>query len=383
MAKRTAASSSAVRPRPALAAPSAAETAFFRHLVANMRSGVLAIDTAGAVVLMNGEARRIFGIAPEAVVAGDRFSVVLAAHPDIVRMLSAVFDVDALPNRAELRLKSSGTVIGYSLSLVRDDGGTVVGASLFFKDLTIVEQMEEKERLRDRLAAVGEMAAVMAHEIKNPLGAIEVLAGLLRRQAPSSPEAQALVGDIIGEAKMANGIVQEVLDFVRPVRLQVDPVSVSEAVSNAVTLAGSLRPPGGIALELSMPASLPNIDADRTQLTQVFANLVINAYEALQGRGVVRIEGRLAQTAESGALVPNGYDPIDTVIVDIADDGPGIAAEVAAKMFDPFFTTKVKGSGLGLAIVRKIVDAHEGRIDVASQVGQGTRFRVTLPVARS
>ena len=93
---------------------------------------------------------------------------------------------------------------------------------MFFKDLTHVEQMEERERLRDRLAAVGEMAAVMAHEIKNPLAGIEVLAGLLRRKVPDNPDAQALVNDIISEAKMANAIVQEVLDFVRPVRLQVE-----------------------------------------------------------------------------------------------------------------------------------------------------------------
>ena len=97
----------------------------------------------------------------------------------------------SLPNRAELRLKSTDTVIGYTLSLVRDDDGDTVGAALFFKDLTHVEQIEERERLRDRLAAVGEMAAVMAHEIKNPLAGIEVLAGLLRRKVPDNPEAQA------------------------------------------------------------------------------------------------------------------------------------------------------------------------------------------------
>ena len=100
-------------------------------------------------------------------------------------MLGGAFELKALPNRAELRLKSTDTVIGYTLSLVRDDDGETVGAALFFKDLTHVEQMEERERLRDRLAAVGEMAAVMAHEIKNPLAGIEVLAG------PAAPQGAA------------------------------------------------------------------------------------------------------------------------------------------------------------------------------------------------
>ena len=126
------------------------------------------------------------------------------------------------PNRAELRLKSTGKVIGYTLSQVRDTRGRVTGATLFFKDLTRVEQLEERERLRDRLAALGEMAAAIAHEVKNPLAGIEVMAGILKRQLPDSEDAQTILADIIKEAKMANAIVLEVLDFVRPIRLQVE-----------------------------------------------------------------------------------------------------------------------------------------------------------------
>ena len=100
----------------------------------------------------------------------------------------------------------------------------ITGAALFFRDLTRVEQLEERERLRDRLAALGEMAAAIAHEVKNPLAGIEVMAGLLKRRLSDNPEAQTMLADIIGEAKMANAIVMEVLDFVRPVRLQVEDV---------------------------------------------------------------------------------------------------------------------------------------------------------------
>ena len=165
-------------------------------------------------------------------------------------MLGGAFELQSLPNRAELRLKSTDTVIGYTLSLVRDDDGEAVGAALFFKDLTHVEQIEERERLRDRLAAVGEMAAVMAHEIKNPLAGIEVLAGLLRRKVPDNADAQALVNDIISEAKMANAIVQEVLAFVRPVRLQVDRTSLAEAVGSAVSLADGKATRGSILVDV-------------------------------------------------------------------------------------------------------------------------------------
>ena len=353
---------------------------FFRHMVGNMRNGVLAIDRDGGIVIINDEARRLFNLVADDSIVGLPYADVLHEHPDIVRVLGGAFELKSLPNRAELRLKSTDTVIGYTLSLVRDEDNTTVGAALFFKDLTHVEQMEERERLRDRLAAVGEMAAVMAHEIKNPLAGIEVLAGLLRRKAPENPDVQSLVGDIINEAKMANAIVQEVLAFVRPVRLQVDRTSLADAVANAVSLADGKASRGNIVVDLTIPAELPSLGADQHQLTQVFCNLLINAYEALEGRGRVEIAARVASTSADGALLPDGHTAVATVVVDIADDGPGMPPEVAEKIFNPFFTTKAQGSGLGLAIVRKIVDAHEGRIDMTTADGRGTKFRVTLPV---
>ena len=352
---------------------------FFRHMVGNMRNGVLAIDREGGIVLLNDEARRLFQLKPGAV-TGLRYADVLHEHPDIIRVLGGAFELKSLPNRAELRLKSTDTVIGYTLSLIRDDDGEPVGAALFFKDLTHVEQIEERERLRDRLAAVGEMAAVMAHEIKNPLAGIEVLAGLLRRKVPDNPEAQGLVNDIISEAKMANAIVQEVLAFVRPVRLQVDRTSIADAVRSAISMADGKASRGSVLVDMSLPSDLPAVGADQHQLTQVFCNLLINAYEALDGRGRIEITARVARTATDGALLPDGHQPVPTVVVDVADDGPGMPADIAEKIFNPFFTTKAQGSGLGLAVVRKIVDAHDGRIDMTTADGRGTRFRVTLPV---
>jgi signal transduction histidine kinase len=179
---------------------------------------------------------------------------------------------------------------------------------------------------------------------------------------------------------MANAIVQEVLAFVRPVRLQVDRTSLAEALASAVVLADGKAARGNILVETALPDQLPLLGADLYQLTQVFANLLINAYEALDGRGRILVSASLATTAAEGALLPDGHQPVETVVVDVADDGPGMLPDVAEKIFNPFFTTKAQGSGLGLAIVRKIVDAHEGRIDMTTADGRGTRFRVTLPV---
>jgi PAS domain S-box-containing protein len=152
---------------------------FFRRLVGGMRNGVLAITRDGNVAEMNAEAARIFQIKRSQRIIGRHFSLVLAKHPDMVRVLKSAFELSHLPNRAELRLKTTGKVIGYTLSHVCDEHGRSTGVALFFKDLTKVEQLEERERLRDRLVALGEMAAAIAHEVKNPLAGIEVTAGLL------------------------------------------------------------------------------------------------------------------------------------------------------------------------------------------------------------
>jgi signal transduction histidine kinase len=339
-----------------------------------MRNAVLAITRDRRIAFVNDEAYRILGLEPNPDDLGQPLTDVLREQADLLRVLSSVFELDLLPNRVELRLKQRGMVIGYTLAHVRDDEGRVIGAAMFFKDLTRVEQLEERERLRDRLAALGEMAAAIAHEVKNPLAGIEVNAGLLRRRIPDVPAAQEMLTRIIDEAKMANAIVQEVLEFVRPMRLQVDHASIHAAVQSAVTLADTKVARGGIDVRIEVPRELPPIQGDSHQLAQLFTNLLTNAYEAMEGRGRVVVSAEMVQLPDPDA------GRRAAVLVEVADDGPGMAPEVADKIFDPFFTTKAKGSGLGLAIVRKIVDAHDGKIDMRSAPQRGTSIRVTLPV---
>ena len=224
------------------------------------------------------------------------------------------------------------------------------------------------------------LAAGVAHEVKNPLAGIEVMAGVLKRQLTDA-DAQSILNDIINEAKMANQIVHEALEFVRPIRLQVEHTLITDVLQNAMTLADSKVSRRNIRLQVDLDEGLPPIQGDHHQLTQLFTNLLINAFEALEGRGSVEV------TAHEGVIeddpnAPAGesHTPTRTVVVDVADDGPGVPKDLRDRIFNAFFTTKPQGSGLGLAIVRKIVDAHDGRIDILSGV-KGTRFRVTLPVS--
>jgi nitrogen-specific signal transduction histidine kinase len=355
------------------------EDPFFRHIIGSLRNGVIAFHRNGTLALMNDEAYRIFALTRRAGDIGRPFTEVLQERPAVIRVLAGAFEMSHLPNRAELRLKDLNRVVGYTLSQVKDSSGVALGAVMFFKDLTQVEQVEERERLRDRLASLGEMAAGIAHELKNPLAGIEVMAGLLRRQVPESVDAQSLLADIISEAKLANAIVVQMLEFVRPVRLQVEQTDLAQVMHQAVTLAESKVPRGAVGVAINMAPELPMIAGDQYQLTQVFTNLVANAFEALGGKGHLTITA-VTTMPDDDAAFPGPQPPIPLMVVDVADDGPGIPAELTDRIFDPFFTTKPQGSGLGLAIVSKIVDAHDGRIDVSSS-NAGTRFRVTLPVS--
>ena len=346
---------------------------FYKYMVAGMRNGVLAITREGTLSLINDIACEVLGLREGQRQLGRPIAEAFEHHPEILFVLADVFERDHLQNRAEMRLKPSGKVIGYTLSHITDDRGQLVGASMFFKDLTRVEQLNERERLRDRLVAIGELAAVFAHEVKNPLAGIEVMAGHLRRKVGDAPELQSMLTDIIGEAKMANAIVQEVLDFVRPIRLQVEPTQLCDAAQAAVQHADAKGRRGSIEVETRVPPTLPQIRADKHQLTQVLTNLIVNAYEALDGKG------RVCVTASETRLQGVG-GARDAILVEVADDGPGIPADVREKVFDIFFTTKPQGSGLGLAIVKRIVDAHDGRLDLQTS-SEGTRVRVTLPLA--
>jgi len=355
---------------------------FYRDLVWNLRNGVLAVTRDGRIAVMNEVAYRILGLLPHHRDIGVPYTQVLKERPDVCRFVAGAFDLSHLPNRAELRLKSTGKVIGYTLSQVRSQDGEITGATLFFKDLTRVEQLEERERLRDRLAALGEMAAAIAHEVKNPLAGIEVMAGILKRQLVESEDAQSILRDIIKEAKMANAIVLEVLDFVRPIRLQVERISLNDVLRDAISMAESHVPRGDVRVEVVLPEHLAPIQGDPHQLRQLFTNLFTNAFEAMTGKGLVRLVAQQLP-AEEEPTAGSETHAVPMIQVEVADNGPGVPGDVMDRIFSPFFTTKPQGSGLGLAIVRKIVDAHDGRIDVSASAAGGTRFRVTLPVSGS
>jgi signal transduction histidine kinase len=178
---------------------------------------------------------------------------------------------------------------------------------------------------------------------------------------------------------MANAIVVEVLEFVRPIQLQVERVGLDDVLKDSITLAEGQRRRGGVTIKTALDPAVSELLADPHQLRQLFSNLLANAFEALGGEGHVDIRSTLVPDDEL-----NGpEDPAPQVSIEVRDNGPGMSADDLERIFSPFFTTKPQGTGLGLAIVRKVVDAHDGRIDAVSAPGRGASFKVTLPLVPS
>ena len=365
---------------------------FYRRLIEGMRCGILVIDASGRVVMVNEHARAILEL-HELPARGAAIEDALVEHPQLAAILRESFSMSLLPNRAEIDLKSrseNGKSIGFTLSLVPGPDGSPSGAALFFKDLTHVEHKEEQERLKDRLAALGQMAANLAHEIRNPLASIEVSSSLLKRRLPGEAAERELLDKIIAEVRRLNRTITSSLEFVRPVSLSLAFADLDSVLDEALSVAlGRRRTPGLTVQRLRCPDCPPFL-MDRGQLRQVFENLFLNAVEAIGDEGTLGIE---LSTVRAPAAATTPYRPAGTpeagssftayAIVRVSDTGPGIPAESLDRLFYPFFTTKPNGSGVGLSIAKKIVDSHRGLVDVQSCVGSGSTFTVRLPMVAS
>ncbi|HXV75658.1 MAG TPA: ATP-binding protein [Candidatus Polarisedimenticolaceae bacterium] len=368
-----------------------------RGIVDGMRCGILAVDRDGQLLMVNRIALQILELdaaPPVATPVADA----LREFPLVTRVLGESFDMTSLPNRAELDLRPGdprSKTIGFTLSIIPGEPGErdPVGTAMFFKDLTQIEHKEEQDRLKDRLAALGQMAASLAHEIRNPLAAIEVTCKLLQRRLASQnggdEKSFDLLTKITGEVRRLNGTITSSLEFVRPLELRTAHAELNALLDEALHVARQRAGKPGIDVRCDFATDMPRFLMDPRQLRQVFENLLINAMEAIDGRGVIRVETEM-RPAPSATSIPypmgddRGNDPWNRfehfAVVRIADSGPGIGSEERDRVFYPFFTTKKHGSGVGLSMAKKIVSSHHGLIDVADAPEGGALFTVRLPM---
>ena len=233
---------------------------------------------------------------------------------------------------------------------------------------------EADARRAERLAALGQLSAGLAHEIRNPLGVIKGSADMLSRKvAQSEPLVGELAGYISSEVNRLNALVVRFLDFARPSKLELRPEQLSEIVDRALTAATASVPDSGVKIERQYAPNLPSVPLDAQLCEQVFINLITNAIQAMQGQdaGLEKTLHLLIQ-----AEVSRGEDGVGVIV---EDTGPGVPPELREQIFNPFFTSKKEGVGLGLSIVVKIVDDHRGTLRLEENNPRGARFHVFFP----
>ena len=352
------------------------------RIVESLTSGLATIDASGVVTSCNPEGARILA-RPVSEIVGEPLERAMPGVMAIVERRAP----GARRSRLELALAGADPRhLGVAASVLRGGDGSTAGHAVIFQDVTQVVSLERALVLRERLAAVGELAAGVAHEVRNPLAAISGCIEMLRtlnRERSGDLEQERLMNIVLREVERLDALITDFLQFARPASPKLEAVALATLLEEVaeMTRAGCAI---GVRLTVAVEGA-PHALADPTQLRQVVWNLVRNAVQAVGARGEIALTARAlppaAPQARAASLRSDATDGGGAVEVAVADDGPGIAPDALERIFDPFFTTKASGTGLGLATVHRIVTSHAGAIDVQSAPGAGARFRVLLPAS--
>ena len=345
---------------------------YLNNILESMTGGLLVLGLDRRITLFNRTAEEITGRSQEQVMGRTYEEVMGLEEGRENSVLHTLETGEGLQNREkDLRLPGGRTIpLGFSTSVVRDGNGEVLGAIEVFNDLTEVRRLEGEVRRMHTLAALGEMAATVAHEIRNPLGGIASFASLLERDLAAGDPNRRLVGRITEGVARLNRIVSSLLSYTRPLDLNTRPVDLAPAVEEAAAyfeVDSEGRSPG-VTIRRDFPGRSCTCRLDGERFRQVVLNLLLNAAQAMPEGGTIdlRITG---EARENG----------DWALVEVRDSGAGIADDLRGKLFTPFFTTKEDGTGLGLVTSRKIIEAHGGRLTADSVPGEGACFTIALP----
>ncbi|NVL89735.1 MAG: PAS domain S-box protein [Desulfobacterales bacterium] len=331
-------------------------------IVYSMDSGLLTLNSANIVTTFNRAAEMITGFSREEVLGKPLSNI----FPDVVQFAASSGGGQKKAYRYDVEFKrKDGTVgyLGFSMSSLKEPDGKPIGNLLIFQDLTAFKNMEEHVKRVEKLAAIGEMAAGIAHEIKNPLASMSGSIQLLNKEVNITPVAGKLMGIVLREADRLSTLANDFLLFARPGSGKMESVELSSAISDTLEL---FRKNGVFQNRIPVVQDFTTdvwTEMDPKHTRQILWNLLLNAAQAIDGTGTIHVSLRTVE---------------DMVQVTVRDDGCGMSEETISRIFDPFFTTKAHGTGLGLSIVHRLLESYNGRLDVQSQQGQGSTFNLYL-----
>lgn len=340
--------------------------AFSDNVVENMPIGLIALDDQQRIAAFNHTAESLMQLS---------FQEVMGKAADQILPAELCAEMNCPEIRDQIIEKEIDCTVGngqivpleIGASLLADESGTHLGYVILFKDLTEVRGLRREIERSQRLASVGRLAAGVAHEIRNPLSSIKGFATYFKQRYQDVPEDQQTADIMIQEVDRLNRVVNQLLEFSRPVSVSPKPTSFKDLMADSLKLIHQQAQDKQIAVNTLNSANIDEIHIDPDRINQVLLNLYLNAIEAMEPGGKLQIE--ISDREEN-----------DGLNIQISDTGHGIPAEDLPKIFDPYFTTKSSGTGLGLAIAHNIVEAMGGTIEVKSRTGKGTTFTLRLPI---
>jgi len=338
-------------------------------IVSNIDSGLLSINNDGRIRVFNRYATELTGITQEE--AYDRpLSEVIDGFTSFADKI-LTFCEGEIDYRTR---KGDQMIFGFRGVPLVDKEGASVGVIINFKDLTQIKRMKEELKRADRLAAIGELSAHIAHEVKNPLASISGSVQLISQGDKIDGTDKKLLDIIIRETERLNRLINDFLAYARPSQPLKIPVLLKQLITDLASLLSADPRFKNVIIQNNCIEQL-KIAVDRDQMRQVFWNLFINAAEAMPAGGTIKVDTVMGNNSETGKL------PGANVKIVVADTGSGMAINDVERVFEPFFTTKSGGTGLGLATVYRIIESHGGTILVDSAIDAGTTFTILLPVA--
>jgi two-component system, NtrC family, nitrogen regulation sensor histidine kinase GlnL len=351
------------------------------NILGSLTTGIVTIDLEGRVVTLNPEAELLTGFFRGE--AAGRYCTELFAHtPELSDLLMETLASHAPIASVSLTLRrrnGSTLPIEFSTAPLKGGEGKSLGVIGVFRDVTLLRQLQSDLQRSDRLAALGTMAAGLAHEIKNPLTSLLTFSRHLERRF-DDPNFRERFGNVVPrELERINGIVERLLELARPARMSFAQVRLPELLDRAVELYADQLDERRIVVGREYARDVPSIQADRDALYRVFVNMIANALDAMPGGGKLIL--RTGWTASHDPLPLMRRRLANRVKIEVEDTGDGIEASETNRIFNPFYTTRDHGTGLGLALAHKVVQDHSGAISFRSTPGRGTTFTIVLPLA--
>ncbi|MDD5558217.1 ATP-binding protein [Candidatus Methylomirabilis sp.] len=351
--------------------------AYYEDLLGSLQDGIIIVEPDGHIRSINQAAEELTGLSAQTL-HGRPFEQILPndrSLPELVRKTMESGRPHADFDARLTRQDGSQVVISAVASLISDGMGQARGTVLALRDQTGIRELEERLQRSDRLAALGTVAAGVAHEIRNPLAGLRGAAQLLEGDRDFPPALREYTSVIVKEVDRLGAIVEQLLSFATPRGPVLRSCNLHEILDSLLFLERAPLGAADITVQRQYDPQLPEILADPSEIRQLFLNLIRNGIEAMPDGGELIVRTRYERSAKrcGGRSV---------AVAEIVDQGSGFDPEIERHLFTPFFTTKERGTGLGLAICLRIVEDHGGAMEATSSPGRGSRFRVLLPLAK-